>query len=160
MTTRGLCTELFEVVLQSHELLTLDTILCEFQRILPGKLGQSGEVTEGFMILQCTHVLLVTTERPSPSLPDPDDEPIVTSAIAGNANVFVTGNKALLELQSVEQLPIVSPRKFWEMFSGREGGVHRNPDVGSCWSNNEPGISTRKRWNLVSLYASGYVSMH
>ena len=120
LTTRGLCAELFEVVLQSHELLTSDPVLRELKRILPGRLGQSEEITEGFIYLLHTHALLVTTEHPYPSLPDPDDEPIVASALAGNANIFVTGDKALLELQSVEQLPIVSPRKFWEMLSGRE----------------------------------------
>ncbi len=120
LTTRGLCAELFEVVLQSHELLTSDPVLRELKRILPGRLGQSEEITEGFINLLHTHALLVTTEHPYPSLPDPDDEPIVASALAGNANIFVTGDKALLELQSVEQLPIVSPRKFWEMLSGRE----------------------------------------
>jgi len=119
LTTRGLCAELFEVVLQSHELLTSESVLRELQRILPGKLGQSEAVTEGFINLLHTHALVVTTEHPSPSLPDPDDEPIVTSAIAGNAKVFVTGDKALLQLQSIEHLPIVSPRKFWEMLAGR-----------------------------------------
>jgi len=120
LTTRGLCAELFEVVLQSHELLTSDPVLRELERILPGKLGQSEDVTEEFINLLHTHALLVNTAPPFPSLPDPDDEPIVASAIAGNANVFVTGDKALLELQSVEHLPIVSPRSFWEMLAGRQ----------------------------------------
>ena len=120
LTTRGLCAELFEVVLQSHELLTSDPVLRELERILPGKLGQSEEVTKGFINLLHTHALLLTTEHPLPSLPDPDDEPIVASALAGNANVFITGDKALLQLQSVEHLPIVSPRNFWEMLAGRQ----------------------------------------
>jgi predicted nucleic acid-binding protein len=39
LTTRGLCAELFEVVLQSHDLLTSDPVLRELERILPEKLG-------------------------------------------------------------------------------------------------------------------------
>ena len=113
LTTRGLCAELFEVILQSHELLTADPVLRELERILSGKPGQSEEVTKGFRNLLHTHALLVTTEHPRPSLPDPDNEPIVASALAGNANVFVTTDKTRLQLQSVEHLPIISPRKFW-----------------------------------------------
>ncbi len=120
LTTRGLCAELFEVVLQSHELLTSDPVLCELERVLPGKLGQSEKVTKAFINLIRTHAILVTTEHPAPTLPDPDDEPIVASAIAGNAKIFVTGDEALLELHGIEHLQIVSPRKFWELLTGRE----------------------------------------
>ena len=65
LTTRGLCAELFEVVLQSHELLTSDPVLRELERILPEKLGQSEEVTEEFINLLHTHALLVNTAPPS-----------------------------------------------------------------------------------------------
>ena len=117
LTTRGLCSDLFEVVLQSHEMLTSDHVIGELKRILPSKLGQSKEVTDGFINLLRTHALLVTHEHPPPSLPAPDDEPIVACAIEGNADVFVTGDKALLELRKVDHLQIVSPRDFWEMLA-------------------------------------------
>jgi putative PIN family toxin of toxin-antitoxin system len=120
LTTRGLCAELFEVVLQSHELLISDPVLQELERILPGKLGQSKSVTEGFVALLRAESLLVKGRHPFPSLPDPDDEPIIASALAGQARVFVTGDKALLELQRVKDLPVISPRQFWEMLAGRD----------------------------------------
>ena len=81
--------------------------------------ANSQNIIIGFINLLHTHALLVTIEHPFPSLPDPDDKPIVASALAGNANVFVTGDKALLQLHNVEHLPVVSPGNFWEMLAGR-----------------------------------------
>lgn len=120
LTTRGLCAELFEVVLQSHELLISDPVLKQLERILPDKLGQSESITKGFMSLLRSEGFLITNDHPVPSLPDPDDEPIVASALAGGAMVFVTGDKALLKLETIEQLPIISPREFWERLSAGE----------------------------------------
>ena len=120
LTTRGICAELFEAVLQSHELLTSEPVLKELERILPRKLGQSEATTAAFINLLRTEGVLVTDDYPAPSLPDPDDESILASALAGNAKVFVTGDKALLKLKMIEQLPIISPRELWEKLSGRE----------------------------------------
>lgn len=120
LTTRGLCAELFEVVLQSHELLISDAVIQELERILPGKLGQSASVTAGFVALLRAEALLVEGDHPLPSLLDPDDEPIIASALSGLAHVFVTGDKVLLDLQRIEQLPIISPRQFWEILAGRD----------------------------------------
>ena len=117
LTTRGLCAELFEVVLQSHDLLISAPVFEELERILPGKLGQSVSVTREFVAFLHDEAYVVQGELPFPSLPDPDDEAIVASALAGQANVFVTGDKALLELQQVVNLPVISPRQFWEMLA-------------------------------------------
>jgi putative PIN family toxin of toxin-antitoxin system len=119
LATRGLCAELFEAVLQSHELLVSPPVLKELERVLPDKLGQSRQITAEFIDLLQDYATIVNSTNVAVSLPDPDDEPIVASALAGKARVFVTGDKALLELGSVEGLPIVSPRQFWELLSDR-----------------------------------------
>jgi putative PIN family toxin of toxin-antitoxin system len=120
LTTRGLCAELFEVVLQSHELQISDPLLKELERILPDKLGQTKSITKDFINLLRTEGYLVTDNHPAPSLPDPDDDSIVASALAGGAKVFVTGDKALLKLKTIEQLAIISPRVLWERLSAGE----------------------------------------
>jgi putative PIN family toxin of toxin-antitoxin system len=120
LTTRGLCAELLEVVLLSHELLISEPVLKELERILATKLGQPESITEGFISLLRTEGCLVADGHPAPSLPDTADKPIVASALAGGAKVFVTGDKALLKLKTVEQLPIISPRDLWERLSAGE----------------------------------------
>jgi predicted nucleic acid-binding protein len=42
-----------------------------------------------------------------------DDEWVVACALRGAADIFVTGDHALLRLRKVGVLPIVSPREFW-----------------------------------------------
>ncbi|MBI3775909.1 MAG: putative toxin-antitoxin system toxin component, PIN family [Gammaproteobacteria bacterium] len=47
------------------------------------------------------------------AIPDPDDIPVLACAIAAKVDLFVTGDKALLDLGQVESLPILSPRNLW-----------------------------------------------
>lgn len=50
---------------------------------------------------------------------DTDDLPVLGTAIAGKANVLITGDKELIALGKVEGIPIVSPRKFFEEIRDR-----------------------------------------
>ena len=111
LATRGLCAELFEAVLQSHELLVSPPVLKELERVLPAKLGQSRQITMEFIDLLQVYATKVEGAN---------DEAIVASALSGKAQVFVTGDKALLDLDSVEGLPVVSPRQFWEILAERK----------------------------------------
>ncbi|MEC4985817.1 MAG: putative toxin-antitoxin system toxin component, PIN family [Oscillatoria sp. PMC 1068.18] len=48
--------------------------------------------------------------------PDPDDDKILATAIAGQANYIVSGDKRdLLTLKQVEGIPILSPRQALEV---------------------------------------------
>lgn len=46
---------------------------------------------------------------------DPDDDIVLGTAIAGNADYIVTGDKHLLVLGSFEGIPIVSPWQFLQI---------------------------------------------
>ena len=50
--------------------------------------------------------------------PDQDDVPILHGALLAGAQQFVTGDKALLALESLEGMPILSPRVAYEQLIG------------------------------------------
>ena len=54
--------------------------------------------------------------KPSPlAIRDPTDRWILATAVAGRADVLVTGDQDLLTLHPKAPLPILDPRSFWEL---------------------------------------------
>lgn len=117
LATRGLCADLFESVLAEHDLLTNDTVLAELERILASKFRLPADLVRGSIELidGAAERIEEAAELPKP-VPDPDDAPILAAALAGQANCFVTGDKALLDLGEIAGLPILTPRQFWETY--------------------------------------------
>jgi len=120
--TRGLCAEVFEAVIDEHILLTSEAVLSELDRALAGKFRLPRSTIKAYRDLLRQHAqVLATTDVPSREIPDPVDGAIVACAVAGGADVFVTGDKALLDIGDASGLPIKSPREFWMMLSGLKG---------------------------------------
>ena len=46
---------------------------------------------------------------------DKDDILILSCALEGKADVFVTGDRELLNLKKIDGMQIISPRDFWTM---------------------------------------------
>lgn len=57
---------------------------------------------------------------PTLNIKDKDDIPIIYSALNGEADLFVTGDKALLKLKAVNKMMIVNPRSFWELLKSQQ----------------------------------------
>ncbi len=121
IATRGLCSELLESIIHDHELLTCLPVLQELERVLLDKFHLPGPVVEGFLGLLKTEGRVVASQK-TPSIPirDAGDIPILACALAGEADVFVTGDKELLDLRKIDDLPIVSPRDLWLQLAGLE----------------------------------------
>lgn len=114
-TTRGLCEDLFREVLASHDLIVSNVVLNELERILKEKFRMPRALTsEISTFLRQETVLSEAGILPRVKIKDRDDLPILSSALEGKADVFVTGDKELLDLQQVSHLEILSPRAFWE----------------------------------------------
>lgn len=121
IATRGLCSELLESVIHDHELLTCKPVLEELERVLTEKLRLPETVVAGFLaLLKAEGTVIESRKNPSVPIKDADDIPILACAIAGKAEVFVTGDKELLDLRKIEDLAVVSPRELWNQLAGLE----------------------------------------
>jgi uncharacterized protein len=115
LTTRGLASDVFRLVLSEHELLTGEVNLVEFRRVLKRKMRVPARLIE-----EAERLLREQTIIPRPAialeikLRDPDDKWVLASAVAGGSDVLVTGDKDLLDLGRAAPLPILTPRSFWE----------------------------------------------
>ena len=113
--TRGLCADVVRTVLADHELITGDVVLPELRTVLEERITlPASTVTEIVALLRAQEVVPKPAE-PSPLLMrDEDDRWIVASAVAGQADVLVTGDHDLPSVSEQSPVPIVSPRGFWE----------------------------------------------
>ena len=110
---RGLCADVLREVLASHSLVSSDAVFAELARVLREDFGMPPElVSHVLQFLRYGAVIAHPTGHPPARLKDKDDLPILSAAIAGSADAFVTGDKEILALERVGALRILSPRQF------------------------------------------------
>jgi len=119
-TTRGPCADLFRVVLTHHELIVGEVVLMETERVLRDKLRAPDDLVAMTLDLLRQQVLIERPEGPHAAVTaDPDDAWVLASALAGDADVLVTGDHDLLDLEEPAAIRILSPRELWTVL--REG---------------------------------------
>jgi putative PIN family toxin of toxin-antitoxin system len=112
--SRGSCNELLEHVVRYHRLVLSDYILDEFSGKLSAKFRFSKrEVREARTLLSERATLVKPAKVETLADIDPDDLPILGTAVAARCDCLVTGDKSLLERGMIEGIPILSPSEFW-----------------------------------------------
>ncbi len=123
VATRGICADIVQVVLAEHELVVGETVLSELGRVLVKKFKVSGElVGETDEFLRAEADVVSEAPRLSLSVRDKDDVRILEEAVAGGADVLVTGDRDLLDMEAESPVLILSPRGFWDYM---RQGPHR-----------------------------------
>ena len=112
---RGLCADVLRTVLAEHELITGEVVLGELRDVLEQRIKlPPGVVADIVALLRAQEVV------PRPAAPsdivvrDPDDRWILASAVAGRADVLVTGDQDLLAIAEQAPLTILNPRGLWD----------------------------------------------
>jgi uncharacterized protein len=117
---RGICADLLELVLLEHELVIGRNVLRELRKALREKVKlPAARVAEIIEFVSDEAVQVIDTAEPAQVSADADDALVLGEALAGQAEIFVTGDAKLLELDIVAGLRIVSPRAFWEVLQTR-----------------------------------------
>jgi putative PIN family toxin of toxin-antitoxin system len=115
MATRGLCADVLREVLTSHQLVVAVPLFNELERVLREKLQIPGElIDDAIEILQQDAHFATPSPLSNVKIRDKDGLMILSSALNGNADLLVTGDKELLDLGKIEDMEIVSPRGFWK----------------------------------------------
>ena len=113
---RGLCADLFELVLLQHELVLGRSVLRELQKALRQKVKlPARDVTAIAAFVADQAAWVSQSVRSASAAVDADDAIVLGDAVDGHADIFITGDAKLLALRRIGDLRIVSPRSFWDM---------------------------------------------
>jgi putative PIN family toxin of toxin-antitoxin system len=115
---RGVCAELLEHAVRVHEPVTSAFILEEVHRGLLDKVRVSASQADSAVKLLRTRFEIVEPAAVEEgACRDPDDLPVLGTALAARGDALVTGDKDLLELETWQGIRIVSPPDFWRLES-------------------------------------------
>lgn len=122
VATRGICADVLQVALAEHEVIVSEQVLTELSRALQEKFRTSVELakeTDEFLRREAE----VVGEAPKLEIMirDEDDASIVEQAVAGGADVLVTGDRDLLEMEENRPVRILTPRGFWDLLRSGSG---------------------------------------
>lgn len=115
----GVCAELLEDVLTHHELVMSEFIAEELGRKLRDKFKfPETDVRELSRFLGKVATAVVPTELSTNVCRDPNDIPVLGTAVAADASVLVTVDKDLLALSEFRGIAIIKPGEFWRRTTG------------------------------------------
>src|SRR4030043_2260273 len=115
VATRGLCADVMREILIHHQLIISYSLIKELERALCTKLDVPETLTSELVeVLQKESVISTSSSLPDIEIKDKDDLTILSCALNGKTDLFITGDKELLGLKRIGDMEIVSPRAFWE----------------------------------------------
>jgi len=117
---RGLCADLLDTLVEENVDILIDERVCmEFRRIGSEKFRVDDRtLDEADIFFRRYTRILPANDHPVSLVPDADDALIIAAALCGSANVFVTGDKALIALESIEGMQVLDPRSMYMRLRG------------------------------------------
>lgn len=108
----GLCREIIESHLPEHDAILSPALWQELLDKLQSKFQLTPDELPILHLYQRHALWCEPVALDPPACRDPDDDWVLATAIAGQAEVIVTGDDDLLCLRSFQGIAILSPRQF------------------------------------------------
>lgn len=119
--TQGLCHALLEVCIDQHEIVLSLNILKEVVAVLEKKLKVPSKIAKDVADYLTNHATLQKTKHLEKRISrDPSDDHILALAEQSKSDYIITGDEDLLILKQYQGIPIVLPRRFWEILKNKE----------------------------------------
>ena len=111
--SRGLCADLLRILIAEHTLILGDIVLSEMKKVLSEKFSMPEKQIQNIIsFLESFEKCVYTGEESFISLRDKDDEKILAIALKSNVDVFVTGDKDILDARKEIPIKVLDPKEF------------------------------------------------
>jgi putative PIN family toxin of toxin-antitoxin system len=117
--SEGLCRDLVRVRVLPHTLVTSEPLLRELRTTLRDKFREDPDELPLLFQLNEEAEIVTPPRLDERVCRDKDDDVVLATAVAGKADVIVTGDDDLLVLKAFRGIRILSPRKFLELLDRR-----------------------------------------
>jgi putative PIN family toxin of toxin-antitoxin system len=115
VATRGLCADVVNLIMAEHELILGEAVQTELKRVLRKKMRVPAVVIDEYDSLLRRESRVVSKAKAFVvAIRDKSDIPVLSEAIAGNAEILITGDRDLLDIAEQLPLQILTPRAWWE----------------------------------------------
>lgn len=110
----GVCAELLEDVLLHHDLVVSDFILAELGRRLIEKFNLPKRDADLVgAILRRVSMVVQPANLPADLHRAPTEVPVLGTAVAGQCALLISVDRELLDMQTIQEIPIIRPGEYW-----------------------------------------------
>ncbi len=120
VVAEGVCRDIVKRYLPACDLITSPALLAELAETMRDKFGLNPEDLPLLKIYADTATIVKPNPLPHPVCRDRDDDELLATALAGEAEVILSGEKDLLTLKEFQGIKILSPRQFIEWLNAQK----------------------------------------
>ncbi|MFQ5545759.1 MAG: putative toxin-antitoxin system toxin component, PIN family [Acidiferrobacterales bacterium] len=118
LATRGICADLLRLVLLEHQLLASKTVFRQLRDVLINRLGLPPARADQVIPFLRERAEICGSRLPAVRTgAESEYDQILGAALEGQADVLVTGDRALLAIDDRASVRITDPRGFWELLT-------------------------------------------